>query len=244
MENLNNKLTIGILGGMGPVATAYFYKKIIEYAQKKHNLFEDYEFPKILIYNLPLFGLTEEGINKKNISLARKQLQEAAKSLEKTGADFLVIPCNTVHYFISDIEKEISIPIIDIREEVAKKIAKSGLEKIGICATNSSVNWNIFEKNFNYFGIKTYFPEKKERKIVSSVIMRVSKNLNDNKDKIALEKIALSFKKKGMKGMLLGCTELPIALDYKNIGDFSIFNSSSILAEAAIDYSITKKIKI
>ena len=223
---------------MGPVATAYFYNKIIEYAQKKYGLVEDHEYPPMIIYNLPLFDMTEEGIKDENIEIARQQLQEAALSLESAGADFLVIPCNTVHYFLSEIREAVSIPVVDIREETARKIAERKCASVGICATKSSLRWDIFSETFSSYGIYSYFLDKKEEEVVSLIISRIMQNLHDNKDKELLKKIAFSFRKKGINGMLLGCTELPLALEEKEINGFPLFNSSSILAEVAVDWAL------
>ncbi|HZX10852.1 MAG TPA: aspartate/glutamate racemase family protein, partial [Acidobacteriota bacterium] len=92
---------IGILGGMGPEATADFYLRIIRIFQKKYGAIYDSDFPEILIINLPIPDVVE---NPKEEDKVREMLINAVKKLEKSGADFIAIPCNTVTYYISEMK--------------------------------------------------------------------------------------------------------------------------------------------
>ena len=91
--------TIGILGGMGPEATAYFYQKIIKFT----NASKDQGHIPTLIYSNPQIPDRTEAILKNKHGKIVYQLQCAAKTLEKAGADFIVIPCNTAHFYIKEI---------------------------------------------------------------------------------------------------------------------------------------------
>ena len=109
--------TIGVLGGMGPAASATLYANMIEYAQSKYNAVQDTDYPPIIIYSLPLSGFDETGITDEN--LVKKQLIKGVQILEDAGCDSIVIACNTVHVFHDDMQKAVTIPVLHIVEETA-----------------------------------------------------------------------------------------------------------------------------
>ncbi len=117
------KKTIGILGGMGPGASANLYQTIISIAQKKYGAEQDYDFPPMVIYSLPLIGFDETGITEPES--VKKQLVEGVKKLEKAGCDFIIIACNTVHIYQKNMQKAINIPIVSMIEQAVKKAKKS-----------------------------------------------------------------------------------------------------------------------
>src|SRR3989344_6683561 len=104
--------TVGIIGGFGPDTTAQFYRSVISISQKLENRIR----PPILIYSVPLpYAIEKELIlNSTGEEEYVPYLVEAAKILERGGADFLVMPCNTLHAFIDDIRASVSIPVLSI----------------------------------------------------------------------------------------------------------------------------------
>ncbi len=115
----NKHKTIGVLGGMGPEASANLYSKIIKYAQYKYNAVQDFDYPPIIIYSLPLFGFDETGIVDEK--LVKQQLIDGVKKLESAGCDLIIIGCNTVHIFYDEMQAAIKIPILNIVEGTKKK---------------------------------------------------------------------------------------------------------------------------
>src|SRR3989338_4094567 len=125
--------TVGIIGGMGPETTARFYLEVIFKCYKKNKR----QRPPILLWNTPLEYRIEEDLIKHAKGSERyvPYLIEAAKNLEKGGADFLVIPCNSVHIFIEKIRNEVKIPVLSIVEETEKFLRKKKSKQIGLLAT-------------------------------------------------------------------------------------------------------------
>ena len=157
---------IGILGGMGPEATIELYRQIINLFQQKYNAKYDDDFPEIIILNLPILDVVE------NLSGGiKEQLIYGVKKLEAAGVDFIAIPCNTVNFYLSEIKKAVNVPIIDIIKETAKEVKAFGLKKVGILATEVTLNQNIFTPYLS--NIELIKPELKEQKILTQIILRI-----------------------------------------------------------------------
>ena len=116
--------TIGVLGGMGPGASANLYMEIIKYSQHKYNAIQDTDYPPIIIYSLPLDGFDETGIT--NIKLVEDQLVVGVKKLEAAGCDLIIIGCNTVHILYEKMQAAVKIPILNIVEETKNKVIEFG----------------------------------------------------------------------------------------------------------------------
>lgn len=153
---------IGILGGAGPLATAKFFSDVIYICQTKYKAEQDTDFPKIYLYNMPMDGFDETGFS--DPLLVKKQLIEGVKTLEKWGANFIVLPCNTIHYFIEEMRNSIEIPIISIIESTIKTVEASGFNKIGILSSSSTRILKLYSDPFKNKKFYTYVPNKIEQK--------------------------------------------------------------------------------
>ena len=215
---------IGILGGMGTQAGLDFCNKLAMLNRGKI----DQEYPLFILYNKSNIPGRPESIgvqtrtfsalprNAKNITKYNKVLKsllEGCRSLEKSGCKFIVIPCNTAHYWYEDLKRKIKIPIINMPKEVflhTKKICKKN-EKIGLLATEGTLKTEIYEKLFKnqYELIKP--PHNLQTKSVNTTI----KHVKMGNIKFAEKSIrpAINYLiKNNCKKIILGCTELPIAI--------------------------------
>ena len=123
---------IGIMGGMGPESTVMFYNEIVRIFQKKYGAKYDSDYPEMWICNLPIPDIVENVTEADNIRL---MLSGTAKKLEGLGADFIAVPCNTVNLFFDSIQGAVSIPVLNIIEETAKKASSSDCNKTGLLAS-------------------------------------------------------------------------------------------------------------
>ena len=215
---------IGILGGMGTQAGLDFCNKLAMLNRGKI----DQEYPLFMLYNKSNIPGRPESIgvqtrtfstlprNSKNIvkyNKVLKSLLEGCQSLEKSGCSFIVIPCNTAHYWYEDLKKKINIPIINMPKEVfiyTKKTCKKN-SKIGLLATEGTLQTKIYEKLF-----------KKEFELIKPLNSLQIKSVNKTIKHVKMGNIKLaenSIKpaidyliKKDCKKIILGCTELPIAI--------------------------------
>ena len=242
---------IGILGGMGTQAGLDFCNKLAVLNRGKI----DQEYPLFLLYNksnIPgrpeSIGLHARGLSNKSTNKASKEkynrvlksLLVGCKLLEKNKCKFIVIPCNTAHYWFDDLQKKINIPIINMPKEVynfTKKKCKSN-SKIGLLATEGTLKTGVykkfFEKNFQLIEPSQNLQNTSVNKAIKFVKMG-----NVKAAAKAIKPAINSLIKMECKKIILGCTELPIAIfafkSFKNVKSSKIFlDPNLILAHSAM----------
>lgn len=200
--------TVGIIGGLGPGATSKFYLELIYLCQK----FNKINRPKILIYSVPIPYNIEKSaiISGKDIEKCIPLLLDSAKKLENAGADFLVMPCNSLHIFIEDIKKSIKIPVLSIISETVKFLRDRKITKVGIISTEITNRKNLYGKSFLKNDIKEIFPDHFQQKKIGKIIHNLVLNKICNNDRKELLKIIDSFNKKRIKNIVLACTDLQL----------------------------------
>lgn len=230
------KKVLGIIGGMGPLATMELLKKIILLTDAK----SDQEHIHILIDNntsIPdrtsyIVGLGENPLT---------YLIESAQKLERMGADYLIMPCNTAHYFYKQIVQNINIPFLNMIEETLKYISKTNVseKKIGLLATEGTGNTGIYDEVFNQYGIKILKPSKDKQIYVTEFIYDIKKG-KENLDLIGFYQTVDELNHQGANVLILGCTELSVGYDlYKLKGNY--VDPLEILAIQAIDFAGKKQ---
>lgn len=230
------KKIIGVLGGMGPESTAIFYYDLIKQCQKQYGAKQDEDYPEIFIYNLPIPNIVE-GLRKPKETL--NMLVSGAKKIDSIGVDFMVMPCNTAHYFYPEMEKSIKIPFICIFLASAKKIKKTGYKKIGFLATETTIKYKSYDRDFEKNGIELVLPEQADQERLTNIILNILAGKKLDTDKNQLKQIIKNLKEKGAEAILLACTDLPILLKKDDI-DIEVFDTVEILAEATCQYAIGK----
>ncbi len=242
---------IGILGGMGTQAGLDFCNKLAILYRGKI----DQDYPLFLLYNKSNIPGRPESIgvqtgnllkqfnnkkNKKKYILVLKSLLKGCKLLKKSKCKFIVIPCNTAHYWYDDLQKKIKLPIINMPKEVfihtTKKCKKNS--SIGLLATEGTLKTGIYNKFFNK-RYKLIYPNTiTQKNSVNKAIKLVKMGKVKTANKIIKPAINYLIKKK-CKKIILGCTELPIAIfafkSFKTIKSSKIFlDPNLILANAAM----------
>lgn len=222
------KKVVGIIGGMGPAATALLFQKIIDYTDAK----TDAEHIHILIDNRPSIpDRTVAILNGDDTPV--KKICESGKQLQEMGAELIAIPCNTSHYFYSNIQSELKIPIINMLEETAKECRNLGFTSVGVLATTGTKNTGIYEKALKNQGIETVYPDEQSQKILMSIIydyIKAGKSVSYEFYKEQLE----CMKNKGAQAFVLGCTELPMAFSDGDLG-IKFIDSLDILAKRTVE---------
>lgn len=232
---MTNIKTVGILGGMGPEASLEAYKKAIKYCQQKYNAVQDYDFPTIIIYNLPLHDFDETGITNNKTVLA--QLVDACQKLKKSGCKKILIACNTVHHFYNQIQNHVDIPVINLVEEVVIK-AKSNANTSGLLCSESTNKLKLYHKYANKHNLRLIEPNQKQQGTLNQIILKSMQGKNGEKETHQLLQIAEQQRQNGAENIILGCTELPLALK-QNQTNIQLLDSLQIGVEALIDYAFT-----
>ena len=240
---------IGILGGMGTQAGLDFCNKLAILNRGKI----DQEYPLFLLYNKANIPGRPESIgvytgnlskklknNKKKYQLVLKSLLIGCKLLEKSKCKFIVVPCNTAHYWYDDLKKKIKLPIINMPQEVFNHTLKNCKKNssIGLLATEGTLKTGIYNKFYDK-KYKLIYPNSLiQKKSVNKAIKLVKMGKVKAANKTIKPAIDFLIKKK-CKKIILGCTELPIAIfaykSFKNIKTSKIFlDPNLILAHAAM----------
>lgn len=221
---------IGILGGMGPEATIDLFYKIIKFTPAE----KDQDHLRIIIDNNPKIPNRTAAILGKGED-PLPALQETARNLEKAGADFIIIPCNTAHYFLPLIQESVEIPILNMIEETAKETQKKNpsIKKVGLLASIGTYKTGIYHQHFKKFNIEVISPEEKDKEEVMKAIYAVKAGDLSEGTKINIISIAQKLIDEEAEAIITGCTEIPLILKE---GDVSvpIMDPTRILAKAAV----------
>ena len=242
---------IGILGGMGTQAGLDFCNKLAILNRGKI----DQEYPLFILYNksnipgrpesigIQTRNLSNKSTNKISEMKYNKVLQsllQGCRLLEKNKCRFIVIPCNTAHYWFNDIQKKINIPIINMPEEVFKFTKKNCKKdsKVGLLATEGTLKTGVYKKIFNKDYELIQPSQNLQKKSVNKAIEFVKLG-NVKKAERAIKPAINELIKMRCKKIILGCTELPIAIfafkSFKNINSSKIFlDPNLILAKSAM----------
>ena len=224
---MSNKI-IGIIGGMGPLATVDLFKKIV--ANTKADT--DQEHIKILIdNNTNIPDRTEAIVNDGKSPVP--QLTKSAVTLWAMGAQILVMPCNTAHYFLSEVQKNVDIPILNMIEITGKHLLENGIKTVGLLATEGTINSRIYQDVFLKMGINIIEPDKEEQSVITDLIYNGVKAGNRDYDITDAKGVMRNILERGAETLILGCTELPVAMDMYHI-DFDVCDPTLELAREAI----------
>ena len=198
---------IGILGGMGTQAGLDFCNKLAKLNRGKM----DQKYPMFILYNKSNTPKRPENLKKYTNVL--KELVAGCKMLQKNKCKFIVMPCNTAHYWHADIQKKINVPLISMPKEVYNYTSKTCKKnsKIGILCTEATLKTkiynNYFDKNFQLIS-----PSKNiQKKSVNKAIKLVKMGRVKDAEKAIKSSVNFLIRKK-CKKIILGCTELPIAI--------------------------------
>ena len=228
MTNKNLPI-IGILGGMGPLATADFFTKLIRNMNKK----TDQEYNRIIVDSnsqIPdrVSAILEGTTDPTN------ELLNSAITLQNAGAEIIAVPCHTVYPFIEKMRDKVKIPIMDMVSTVIEEVVNQKLTKIGILQSKGLHNLNLYSNLFLEQSIKTIeLTEEENNKYTELVRLRIKENLIDNTTFGYLDSAIDILVKRGAIKIALCCSELPLALKEprKNVIDSNDIFAKKVLHE-------------
>lgn len=223
-----NKKIIGVIGGMGPIATSHFMELVIRMTDAKI----DQEHLDMIIYNIPSIPDRTEFILDHTKPDPLPEIIRIGKNLEKAGAEYLCMPCITAHYFVEKLEEAFRIPFINIVFETARYLHNAGVKKAGIMATDGTVSAGLFQKAFEQYGITPCLPSPERQKDVMHIIYEnVKANLPVEMNRF--ENVERELKGDGAEAIVLGCTELSLVKRDEPIGS-GFLDGMEVLAQTAV----------
>ncbi|MBR9920667.1 MAG: aspartate/glutamate racemase family protein [Bacteroidetes bacterium] len=219
--------TAGILGGLGPQSTALFYEEIIRLAQKRKKV----EYPRMLINSMSIWDFSNSMNDKLDLFMLLSKEIERIQS----EVDFLAIVCNTAHSIIDHLRLQAKVPLLAIQEEVVKKVCRDNRRKVGIIGTSITSNSQIYKKELERFGIKSWaLPEE----VLTTFNKLIFEEMLHGQSYDAMHQQMLEHTRllidQGCDGIILGCTELPLFIKQEEVS-VPIYPSTQILAESVLE---------
>jgi aspartate racemase len=235
-SDLVNKKTIGVLGGMGPEATLDCFGKIIKNTPAQR----DQDHLRVVIDSNPVVPDRTAAIVGHGQSPV-PVIVEGCHTLEKAGADFIIIPCVSAHFFIDEIQQQANLPILSVFDAVAETIVNDypAIKTVGLLGTTGTVKGGLFQKRLAQEKIKTMVPHDAVQSAIMAAIYDI-KNAAPTRtrpeitaDLVAAAESLIAKKPGGARAIIAGCTEIPLALGQQHLS-VPYFDALTILARAAI----------
>ena len=229
---------IGIVGGLGPEATIYYYRSILDLCYERAVLQGDY--PEMVIYNLRIAEcrrLMEKG----QWDAFAEKIIDAFQALHRAGAEFGLIAANTPHLMFKKIQEQSPIPLLSIVEETCLAIKEKKLGKVGLIGTRFTMESDFYSEVFDKRGIKLIVPQPEDRyyiyeKITTELGLGI---MSEETRKGYLTIVKKMMDLDNIEGLILGCTEIPLLLTHDEFG-IPFFDTSKIHALSALRYSTGK----
>ncbi|MEG0570808.1 MAG: amino acid racemase [Oscillospiraceae bacterium] len=200
-----SSITLGVIGGVGPLSTAYFMEAVINATDVK----TDQEHIDMIVLNHTQIPDRTAFILKESQDDPVKLMVEDAQKLEQMGAKVIVTPCNTAHYFYNALQESDNVTFINMIFETAEVIKKSGIKKVGILATNGTIKTSLFQTALKNVGIEGVIPSQ----LMQSYVMDLIYDDVKGGKPVRMDKFAAvvdELKTKGCEAVILGCTELSV----------------------------------
>lgn len=222
---------LGVLGGVGPLATIYFADLVIKMTDAKN----DQEHIAMVILNHATIPDRTQYILDNTKPNPLPVMIEDARKLQANDCDYIVIPCNTAHYFFDEIQKSVDVPIINILEETVSYAERTvpNLKCVGILATEGTIVSGAYQSVLEKHGLQCRVPSAEDQKSLTNIIYNQVK-AGERVDICEFLRIVGELKKAGSDAVILGCTELSVIKEDFHLSRVDIVDSMECLARASI----------
>lgn len=225
------KQAVGVIGGVGPMATVYYMQRVIEMTKAGC----DQEHINMLVFNDCDIPDRTAFITEKSPDNPLPVMVKDAKRLEAAGCEFVVIPCNTAHYFYDELEQAVEIPVVNIVEETIRyaKARVQDLSCVGIMATTGTIVTGTYQKYAERAGLSFAVPDEDEQDLLMQIIydgVKAGKPV----PRADFDRVANHLRAKGAQCLILGCTELSVLKRDLPINDPDVLDSIDVLASETV----------
>lgn len=221
-------MTLGVIGGLGPMATARFMEMVTGMTDAAC----DQDHIEMLIHSCPRIPDRTAYILGRSSEDPVAPMVRVGNGLAEQGADCIAIPCVTAHYFLDQLSDGIRIPVINAVGETGKELKRHGVEKAGVMATDGTVQTGLFQNAFSEMGIATAVPDGRCQQYVMDVIYKnIKQGTPADLDKFW--EAADNLRRKGAQVLILGCTELSLVNGAEGPGS-GFLDAMEVLARSSL----------
>lgn len=222
--------SIGIIGGMGPMATVDLFRRIVMGTPAQ----SDREHIRIFIDNNTAIPDRTQALLHGGEDPVPEMVNSAIR-LEAMGADFLIMPCNTAHAFYDRLLPFVHVPILHMIRETLEDTRRRSIPKVGLLATDGTIRTRVYHDVFEQAGIELILPDAQGQEELMRLIYQGVKAGRANYDTAPLRRALDETLSRGAQALILGCTELPLAFaQYEGLSPYPAIDPTAILAAAAI----------
>ena len=219
---------LGVIGGLGPMATAYFLQLLVQMTEAR----TDQEHIEVLLHSKPQIPDRTRFILGQSREDPLPQMVEIGRELAGQGAELIAVPCVTAHYFQKKLEESIGIPVVDTIRETALSLKAAGVTKAGILATDGTIESGLFQRAFAGEGISAMLPDRAGQQAVMQIIYQNVK-AGQPVDSAAFWRVAEGLFGQGAQAVLLACTELSLVKRDFGLGE-GFLDVMEVLARKAV----------
>jgi aspartate racemase len=226
--------TVGVLGGMGPQATVDFMNMVIALTPADR----DQDHLRLLIDSNPHVPDRQAAMHGDDTAV-RSVLRDMALGLERQGADFLVMPCNTAHAFIDDAVAAVRIPFVSIIDITVAAVldAVPGARRVGLLATDACIESGSYQTAARASALDVVLPDARGQAECMALIAAVKAGDTGADPRAGMARLAAALVDKGVEALIAGCTEIPLILEDDDVA-VALISSTDVLAARAVDYAL------
>lgn len=220
--------TLGVLGGLGPMATAYFLELTVAFTDADR----DQDHLQSIVMNTPSIPDRTAFILGKSQDNPLEPMIALGRQLKELGATVIATPCITAHYFHSQLQEGIGLPMLHGIECVARQLKDSGIRRVGLMATDGTVQSGIFQQQVEALGMELVLPDEKGQAAVMALIYDQIK-AGQAPDMALFQSVKDQLRQKGAQVIVLGCTELSLLKKQAPLGP-GIVDALEVLAQQSV----------
>jgi aspartate racemase len=197
---------VGVIGGMGPEATVDFMRRLVAQTPAR----DDGDHLHVLVDNNPKIPSRIAALIDGSGEDPAPVLCQMARGLEAQGADFLVIPCNTAHYYLPTIARNVRVPLLDMVELSIDKLAGAGARRVGLLASPAVRLVGLYKTRMEQAGLQAIFPAPQDEDTLLGVIKAIKSGQFGDQHRQDYARVAASLLDAGADALLVACTELSV----------------------------------
>jgi aspartate racemase len=227
--------TIGLIGGMSWESTAEYYRIINRAVNERLG---GHHSARLVMYSVD-FGEIEDLQHRDEWEELTRLMIEAARRVERGGADLLLICTNTMHKMAGEVQESVGIPLLHIADATAEEIKRQGLTRVGLLGTRFTMEQDFYKGRLeDEYGIEVLIPGEDDRDAIHTVIYdELCHGIVRRSSRELFERVIDSLVSSGARGIILGCTEIPLLLKEEDFA-VPVFDTTEIHALAAVAHAL------